>query len=183
MSPSAAGLIPARAGKTQNGCCESDGCGAHPRAGGENQRQSDLWSTTPGSSPRGRGKPRSGHRSPSARGLIPARAGKTLVSWVRRSRAGAHPRAGGENDTGVLEVFEEGGSSPRGRGKRVVTEPGLYEVRLIPARAGKTSWRRSRIARASAHPRAGGENHAAIDWVARSEGSSPRGRGKPQHHL
>ena len=71
------------------------------------------------------------------------------------------------------------GSSPRGRGK--FTERG-YEfvgLRLIPAWAGKTRPHTMCQVIPPAHPRVGGEN-SAKKWGARpTEGSSPRGRGKP----
>ena len=50
---------------------------------------------------------------------------------------------------------------------------------LIPAHAGKTHVTVKPLDLMRAHPRSRGENHAAIDWVARSEGSSPLTRGKP----
>ena len=56
---------------------------------------------------------------------------------------------------------------------------GLVSRRLIPARAGKTVRMRQMTVADSAHPRAGGENRIIAATVARSAGSSPRGRGKP----
>ena len=91
----------------------------------------------------------------------------------------AHPRAGGENRAAVPICAEAWGSSPRGRGKLLGLGADRDEVRLIPARAGKTGSRQPPRARSTAHPRAGGENHAvALDRVTFA-GSSPRGRGKP----
>ena len=90
--------------------------------------------------------------------LIPARAGKTLISLSLGLSLRAHPRAGGENRTLRGESSQDEGSSPRGRGKQIVIPRSLHESRLIPARAGKTG-QRSTCARARrAHPRAGGEN-------------------------
>ena len=70
-------LIPARAGKTHRGPRRGH-CGkAHPRAGGENQERTAPMPGPMGSSPRGRGKPRTHGAHARADGLIPARAGKT----------------------------------------------------------------------------------------------------------
>ena len=52
-------------------------------------------------------------------------------------------------------------------------------VRLIPARAGKTTGARLAPRRERAHPRAGGENNATASKRSLISGSSPRGRGKP----
>ena len=72
-----------------------------------------------------------------------------------------HPRAGGENAP-ILEVspFSQG-SSPRGRGKRHDQEGVGGNIRIIPARAGKTSTDNHCPEVAGDHPRAGGENQRA----------------------
>ena len=51
-------------------------------------------------------------------------------------------------------------------------------LRLIPARAGKTSSSSSCSRRVWAHPRACGENSQVLRAALRAEGSSPRVRGK-----
>ena len=76
--------------------------------------------------------------------------------------------------------FGSWGSSPRGRGKPHALELRIVGDRLIPARAGKTKRRSCQTARCTAHPRAGGENDMTMNTVARRDGSSPRGRGKPR---
>ena len=91
-----------------------------------------------GSSPRVRGKLKQRTRNRQWQGLIPACAGKTVLVcqvFVERS---AHPRVCGENPpTGnVLEYTQ--GSSPRVRGKLVLIFIVNFDVRLIPACAGKT---------------------------------------------
>ena len=133
-------LIPARAGKTMELSAMMPMRSAHPRAGGENIAVIDAAVALIGSSPRGRGKPSS---SPS-----------------KNSANQAHPRAGGEND-GVVEVSPgSAGSSPRGRGKPWSQPKTPASLRLIPARAGKTSAYYASLPLLKAHPRAGGENHA-----------------------
>ena len=159
-----------------------------------------CWVRGLGSSPRGRGKHEGNLLLGAWLRLIPARAGKTRSARRSRSRSGAHPRAGGENEYGFAVADKDAGSSPRGRGKPVErrprrarrrliparagkTERAQIEVaaeRLIPARAGKTRWRSPARWCPRAHPRAGGENAAYVGDVPNDTGSSPRGRGKHQ---
>ena len=79
-----AGLIPARAGKTNTSPPTETFSRAHPRAGGENTVVYLLIPSLPGSSPRGRGKPDLEGLATKAEGLIPARAGKTAVGFRRK---------------------------------------------------------------------------------------------------
>ena len=72
-----AGLIPAWAGKTRFGTAFVSSAAAHPRVGGENTSAARSKLGKPGSSPRGRGKPRAAVGLPAGPGLIPAWAGKT----------------------------------------------------------------------------------------------------------
>ena len=152
------GLIPARAGKTMYSTYAGGNTAAHPRAGGENDGHEAMSPVAPGSSPRGRGKPRRTGSQPADLGLIPARAGKTSLTSPTSSQGWAHPRAGGENVSSSPSIDTGPGSSPRGRGKREADDDGGRTAGLIPARAGKTA-RRTRCQTSSpAHPRAGGEN-------------------------
>ena len=131
-----------------------------------------------GSSPRGRGKRRCRWIRRVGLRLIPARAGKTMRDTTYAHVTRAHPRAGGENpNTERLRqwVF---GSSPRGRGKLLLSLDVHVCCGLIPARAGKTSAALILSRRRAAHPRAGGENPATTGLTIGFTGSSPRGRGK-----
>ena len=72
------------------------------------------------------------------------------------------------------------GSSPRVRGKPR-RQPGDHpHPGLIPARAGKTTSDEYQSDAERAHPRACGENRCGRRRLARSWGSSPRVRGKPE---
>ena len=191
-------LIPARAGKTSCTPGRTPPPAAHPRACGENNQESARMRVERGSSPRVRGKHSPVDLREPARGLIPARAGKTRPfmnsdfavpahpracgeNKTLRCRGGgprAHPRACGENRT--RGVWESGftGSSPRVRGKQDAEVPGWGAPGLIPARAGKTPWSSTPRTPPPAHPRACGENWSWKHAGKTLPGSSPRVRGK-----
>ena len=157
-APNRPGLIPAWAGKTDT--------------------PTRLAAHVPGSSPRGRGKRVEGGGRQRCQRLIPAWAGKTR-GYGRADRGlTAHPRVGGENVTQLAPGELSNGSSPRGRGKRLLCIDQVMGGRLIPAWAGKTQRRESCAAGATAHPRVGGENPHRKDQDPCVPGSSPRGRGK-----
>ena len=159
------GLIPARAGKTgvrgpvinvaqahPRACGENreQGTGnppAHPRACGENDAFAVAFDLAVGSSPRVRGKRQDPRRRRAHARLIPARAGKTRRQGLTRHGARAHPRACGENGTYSHHAAFMRGSSPRVRGKRNRAGSPIFLVRLIPARAGKTTTPAARHAR------------------------------------
>ena len=86
---------------------------------------------------------------------------------------------GGENAQTRRLSIPKGGSSPRGRGKLGGDELVGVLSRLIPAWAGKTLAASGCAAGCGAHPRVGGENLACALPSAVTQGSSPRGRGKP----
>ena len=173
------GLIPARAGKTGFLRPGHRRQRAHPRAGGENRVVNHVTTWQIGSSPRGRGKPKTVKVTVLEPRLIPARAGKTRPTSHPAAKTAAHPRAGGENASQVRIICVGAGSSPRGRGKRQVERRHEGVAGLIPARAGKTDMLMRYLGRQRAHPRAGGENAISIGAGIAFVGSSPRGRGKP----
>ena len=171
-------LIPARAGKTDAANDEGVCWPAHPRAGGENVKVRVLTPYEGGSSPRGRGKQKADAEALKQFRLIPARAGKTRSTPTDPWSCQAHPRAGGENYERKTGQPITAGSSPRGRGKPDEGTLCVVSVRLIPARAGKTSGGRTIPGVPGSHPRAGGENTAMQSLNGSIPGSSPRGRGK-----
>ena len=171
-------LIPAWAGKTRGRAGRVRARRAHPRVGGENPAEGTDRELDAGSSPRGRGK-RPVFLSASVRpGLIPAWAGKTQAGAGGSCSRRAHPRVGGENLSSPGTRRRATGSSPRGRGKRVIRCLGRRTTRLIPAWAGKTRRQRRGADGKPAHPRVGGENTTKKRSAPIKTGSSPRGRGK-----
>ena len=111
-------------------------------------------------------------------GLIPAHAGKTVLSKKLLGASRAHPRSRGENNCESMTVAKVGGSSPLTRGKREILGGDLRGGGLIPAHAGKTCAAPMPVARSGAHPRSRGENFEATDKTVDDEGSSPLTRGK-----
>ena len=92
-------LIPACAGKTLVMVWYCVGNWAHPRVCGENCESCNTLCVASGSSPRVRGKQRPPRPGRSHQGLIPACAGKTLISAALAASTPAHPRVCGENPT------------------------------------------------------------------------------------
>ena len=152
--------------------------GAHPRACGENAQCSPRGWDRCGSSPRVRGKPEPRDDRRGVGGLIPARAGKTRRTTLAPGPPGAHPRACGENAWLNSSAVISPGSSPRVRGKRRQDRARRCNLRLIPARAGKTLRGPSTALWHPAHPRACGENRHECGDGEDLLGSSPRVRGK-----
>ena len=134
--------------------------------------------TAMGSSPRVRGKHGLTFLELIESRLIPARAGKTVGVGIERHRAGAHPRACGENSVVNARRNSISGSSPRVRGKPLHILGDEQPDGLIPARAGKTAAHIQQRVIWRAHPRACGENPKNRAALKGGRGSSPRVRGK-----
>ena len=96
-------------------------------------------------------------------------------------RAGvAHPRSRGENSPPSPPSSPSSGSSPLTRGKPI-RPPGLCGmIGLIPAHAGKTTYRPRGGWNRGAHPRSRGENGQRSAAYFAARGSSPLTRGKPR---
>ena len=135
---SAAGLIPAHAGKTPGRLDIHVSAWAHPRSRGENRVIKPGGYLLAGSSPLTRGKRFAAGGQGTSPGLIPAHAGKT----PRRRRggwySGAHPRSRGENSAALGYETPSRGSSPLTRGKHHRRRQRAQTCGLIPAHAGKT---------------------------------------------
>ena len=115
--------------------------------------------------------------------LIPACAGKTLVTGGMMAAPTAHPRVCGENGFKELGGSVKDGSSPRVRGKHLLATAHDSGRGLIPACAGKTDRYHIFSFVCGAHPRVCGENTGRRRGRPRAPGSSPRVRGKhPKSH-
>ena len=133
------GITPAGAGKTDP--CKA--CGQtlwdHPRRCGENACLKITLNPNLGSPPQVRGKLRPSARVLDTDGITPAGAGKTksMESGIRHSWD--HPRRCGENTVGAVVSSFIYGSPPQVRGKQKMTIREVFESRITPAGAGKTT--------------------------------------------
>ena len=153
---------------------------AHPRSRGENAAEETAVDIHLGSSPLARGKPQCSGGGGLCRGLIPARAGKTIVLSFFEVRGAAHPRSRGENEATAMATWSVQGSSPLARGKPSANSLPYLSRRLIPARAGKTPALAAKSPKCAAHPRSRGENGLIPRVLSVGGGSSPLARGKPR---
>ncbi|SUE26804.1 Domain of uncharacterised function (DUF2825) [Nocardia farcinica] len=174
------GLIPARAGSTSTATRHCSAGRAHPRTRGEHDSPGRAGVQARGSSPHARGARVLLGAPPFGAGLIPARAGSTLVYSRPSRRIRAHPRTRGEHDTRGPPGRRDRGSSPHARGARDLDRREEFAHGLIPARAGSTAWPPAGRWCPRAHPRTRGEHCWASMCLRRYSGSSPHARGAPR---
>ena len=91
-----------------------------------------------GSSPLARGTPTGWGQKDTMAGLIPARAGNTIIEESSSTHTGAHPRSRGEHLAAEKIRMSAWGSSPLARGAHPQGFRGDHADGLIPARAGST---------------------------------------------
>ena len=172
------GITPAWAGKSLfpagNALCPWD----HPRVGGEKSLILATRTALMGSPPRGRGKASCFHVLSRSSGITPAWAGKSLFDMVINSLLEDHPRVGGEKFQKPIDMLQDMGSPPRGRGKVLEFALVFRWCRITPAWAGKSSAPLKRRRSRRDHPRVGGEKRRKLHWQTVQRGSPPRGRGK-----
>ena len=173
------GLIPAGAGQTGRGSGTSGRRWAHPRGCGADRKKGSRPRFARGSSPRVRGRRCWTCRRSVVSRLIPAGAGQThrgppFVLW-----GGAHPRGCGADRATSRAITARVGSSPRVRGRLPDGVLHLEEPGLIPAGAGQTRGSFTGNLARRAHPRGCGADQRVDVGECRSEGSSPRVRGRP----
>jgi len=170
-------FIPAPAGNTSPHSVTPIMSTVHPRACGEHECATAVFSAGFGSSPRLRGTPAGVAAVKAGCRFIPAPAGNTRRGCRRRSESSVHPRACGEHRQRAGAYSQDGGSSPRLRGTRLAPQRQQSRDRFIPAPAGNTPTRLGLPSTRTVHPRAcgehpgGGKSHEAV------VGSSPRLRG------
>ena len=131
------GSIPAWAGKPIHAGADDPLAWVYPRVGGETQVQRCQRQDSRGLSPRGRGNPPTPPTPPTSSRSIPAWAGKPAVRRRGRGLPGVYPRVGGETKRAIVLRTPRGGLSPRGRGNLPQRPRAHWEVRSIPAWAGK----------------------------------------------
>ena len=115
-----------------------------------------------------------------AGGIIPARAGFTRRTVTRVTHTWDHPRSRGVYSRFMCTGLEPGGSSPLARGLLAARGDGEPRLRIIPARAGFTGFRRQALRRDPDHPRSRGVYGRRRRTSSRPSGSSPLARGLPR---
>ena len=130
-----------------------------------------------GSSPLARGLQSHHAAEPQVYGIIPARAGFTVVPSAEEQRAQDHPRSRGVYATVPMKLVRAGGSSPLARGLRRDSGHDQHDRRIIPARAGFTGRFRCCRSRRPDHPRSRGVYLSACPPSRADRGSSPLARG------
>ena len=191
-------IIPARAGFTGLVVGSDDRPRDHPRSRGVYQSRGigKPWSN--GSSPLARGLLLGRSRPRRATRIIPARAGFTFSILSSTPHAWDHPRSRGVYSGAVMAWYPCSwiiparagftlaglvdprlcdGSSPLARGLRRRMDRRSFILRIIPARAGFTPWRRARSPPRKDHPRSRGVYAVAGTVGLATSGSSPLARG------
>ena len=173
----AAGIIPALAGNTQDNPTTHSNKRDHPRSRGEYQEIDRTLTGYEGSSPLSRGirtvpaLPREHAR------IIPALAGNTRAAVGSHRWASDHPRSRGEYRGDELFGGYVEGSSPLSRGILRRGGEASRRGRIIPALAGNTSLSPFSAEDRADHPRSRGEYWRRTSRSSPMTGSSPLSRG------
>ena len=170
-------IIPARAGFTFYVRDSRSSQKDHPRSRGV---YSDLLlnqSGKRGSSPLARGLLIIERRAVPDRGIIPARAGFTVMMCRGTPRPLDHPRSRGVYWRRLARSICSAGSSPLARGLRGPESHRGGENRIIPARAGFTGCGSTPTRAGRDHPRSRGVYALKEAGYDPAEGSSPLARG------
>ena len=102
------------------------------------------------------------------------------MTAARLRRMAVYPRVGGGNECAAGRATKIEGLSPRGRGKLRPHDGFHNREWSIPAWAGETTKPNPFMGWREVYPRVGGGNLGLRVEIGRSEGLSPRGRGKPE---
>ena len=175
--PVAARIIPARAGFTRRIQPGRSATGDHPRSRGVYRTTPWPWWPLIGSSPLARGLLLHDLRGLGDVGIIPARAGFTPILCRRIRGSWDHPRSRGVYFSASSVPICRRGSSPLARGLLLQMGDHGGEIRIIPARAGFTSYILRDEDGVMDHPRSRGVYHRKSTGSLAKTGSSPLARG------
>ena len=150
------GIIPARAGFTPTDAPHGPADPDHPRSRGVYSRPGPVANGRRGSSPLARGLRGLGAVRREHSRIIPARAGFTQRDGDRGRLGGDHPRSRGVYPRPGGGASPRRGSSPLARGLPPRRHTMSTMTRIIPARAGFTTWSISAAPPRTDHPRSRG---------------------------
>ena len=173
-------IIPARAGFTARPLKRGTQRGDHPRSRGVYRQLIGAPADEPGSSPLARGLRLCIDTNHEAVGIIPARAGFTVLAEAWIDSHGDHPRSRGVYTMRPPPCSPRGGSSPLARGLPCPSSPSTSTRRIIPARAGFTTACAPPNRTPRDHPRSRGVYNNPRTISVRGLGSSPLARGLHQ---
>ena len=171
------GIIPARAGFTRSTTAPSRLWRDHPRSRGVYVISPFSMASRKGSSPLARGLPGSDGAHSGRHGIIPARAGFTVVRTPRKENSWDHPRSRGVYIASIDAYWSRLGSSPLARGLPTRRHGRARIERIIPARAGFTRSGVREVCEAWDHPRSRGVYLVVGVKPRKGRGSSPLARG------
>ena len=171
------GIIPARAGFTQEFPHTLRYMGDHPRSRGVYPPDAMILRLAVGSSPLARGLPSRPAGGSARRGIIPARAGFTDSRRSDMRGGRDHPRSRGVYAGVRAAMVPRMGSSPLARGLRNERQNGGERIRIIPARAGFTPADGASQEPCPDHPRSRGVYLMTLTPDQSATGSSPLARG------
>ena len=150
--------IPACAGETLRPLVQCREEAVYPRVCGGNSRAEARAAFVRGLSPRVRGKRAPANVRAMYTRSIPACAGETLPSSLRKRPARVYPRVCGGNPAWPRSRGCNDGLSPRVRGKQGANTPQGLTERSIPACAGETAAKRDGGENGGVYPRVCGGN-------------------------
>ena len=171
------GIIPARAGFTASSGPRSRRAGDHPRSRGVYRGGYGREARGDGSSPLARGLREAGEDQYGEPGIIPARAGFTILVPAPGRGHTDHPRSRGVYRPVRFLRHSCSGSSPLARGLHRHRLGGDVIERIIPARAGFTSPALTSATPTRDHPRSRGVYASDKNDISDFPGSSPLARG------
>ena len=131
-----------------------------------------------GSPPRVRGEVQGGGLTPPGSRITPACAGRSRVRSTTSQSHEDHPRVCGEKRCCRKPRLRVQGSPPRVRGEVLAVVIKVFNLRITPACAGRSSPAGRLVATVKDHPRVCGEKEDEVVGPLALPGSPPRVRGE-----
>ena len=176
-------ITPARAGKTHQNESYVGGGQDHPRSCGKDKTIFPKEDGKPGSPPLVRERPLDIAVAFDRAGITPARAGKTNVGGNSTVTGKDHPRSCGKDAFSLIAVTFLSGSPPLVRERRFAGSGLSLNVRITPARAGKTQVYSIEDDMTQDHPRSCGKDVLLRELASKPWGSPPLVRERHSWHI